>query len=51
MLYDRGYECLLIEDATESCLPEFKRATLEIIRAEGGIVGGTAPFDALRAAT
>ena len=26
---DRGYECLLIEDATESYFPEFKAATLE----------------------
>jgi nicotinamidase-related amidase len=47
---DRGYECLLIEDATESYFPEFKRATLEMIRAQGGIVGWTAPFSALRAA-
>jgi nicotinamidase-related amidase len=47
---DRGYECLLVEDATESYFPEFKRATLEMIRAQGGIVGWTAPLDALRAA-
>jgi nicotinamidase-related amidase len=47
---DRGFECLLIEDATESYFPEFKRATLEMIRAQGGIVGWTAPFAALRAA-
>jgi nicotinamidase-related amidase len=44
---DRGYECLLIEDATESYFPEFKRATLEMIRAQGGIVGWTAPFAAV----
>ena len=44
---DRGYDCLLIEDATESYFPEFKRATLEMIRAQGGIVGWTAPFAAL----
>jgi biuret amidohydrolase len=44
---DRGYECLLIEDATESYFPEFKRATLEMIRAQGAIVGWTAPFAAL----
>ena len=48
---DRGYECLLIEDATESYFPEFKQATLEMIRAQGGIVGWTAPFAALRTAT
>jgi nicotinamidase-related amidase len=47
---DRGFECLLVEDATESYFPEFKRATLEMIRAQGGIVGWTAPFAALRAA-
>jgi nicotinamidase-related amidase len=39
---DRGYECLLVEDATESYFPEFKKATLEMIRAQGGIVGWTA---------
>jgi len=47
---DRGYYCLLIEDATESYFPEFKRATLEMIRAQGGIVGWTAPLAALLAA-
>jgi nicotinamidase-related amidase len=40
---DRGYECLLVEDGTASYFPEFKRATLEMIRAQGGIVGWTAP--------
>jgi nicotinamidase-related amidase len=38
---DRGYECLLIEDATASYFPEFKQATLEMIRAQGGIIGWT----------
>src|SRR5215470_2030047 len=47
---DRGYECLLIEDATESYFPEFKRATLEMIRAQAALVGWTAPFAALAAA-
>ena len=47
---DRGFECLLVEDATESYFPQFKQATLEMIRAQGGIVGWTAPFAALRAA-
>jgi nicotinamidase-related amidase len=46
---DRGYECLLIEDATESYFPEFKQATIEMVRAQGAIVGWTAPFAALRA--
>ncbi|MBY0317543.1 MAG: cysteine hydrolase [Reyranella sp.] len=44
---DRGYECLLAEDATESYFPEFKAATLAMIRAQGGIVGWTAPTDAV----
>ncbi|MEL6939213.1 MAG: cysteine hydrolase [Cyanobacteria bacterium J06598_1] len=42
---DRGYECLLVEDATASYFPEFKQATLEMIRAQGGIVGWTATMD------
>jgi nicotinamidase-related amidase len=47
---DRGYECLLIEDATESYFPAFKQATLDMIRAQGAIVGWTAPFSALATA-
>ena len=39
---DRGYECVLIEDATESYFPEFKAATLAMVRAQGAIVGWTA---------
>jgi len=39
---DRGYDCLLAEDATESYFSEFKAATLEMIRAQGAIVGWTA---------
>ena len=39
---DRGYECLLVEDATDSYFPKFKQATLDMIRAQGGIVGWTA---------
>lgn len=38
---DRGYETLLVEEATESYFPEFKAATLDMIRAQGGIVGWT----------
>ena len=44
---DRGYECLLVEDATESYFPEFKQSTLEMIRAQGGIVGWTATAEAV----
>jgi nicotinamidase-related amidase len=39
---DRGYVCLLAEDATESYFPEFKTAALAMIRAQGAIVGWTA---------
>ncbi|MFC5069939.1 cysteine hydrolase family protein [Flaviflagellibacter deserti] len=39
---DRGYSCLLVEDATESYFPEFKAATIDMIRAQGAIVGWTA---------
>lgn len=39
---DRGFECLLAEDATESYFPVFKAVTLEMIRAQGAIVGWTA---------
>ena len=39
---DRGFQCLLIEDATESYFPAFKAATLDMIRAQGAIVGWTA---------
>jgi biuret amidohydrolase len=42
---DRGYECLLAEDATESYFPEFKAAALDMIRAQGAIVGWTATTD------
>lgn len=46
---DRGYDCLLVDDATESYFPEFKTATLAMIRAQGAIVGWTAPSsDVLR---
>jgi nicotinamidase-related amidase len=47
---DRGFDCLLVEDATESYFPEFKRATLAMIVAQGGIVGWTAPLASLERA-
>jgi nicotinamidase-related amidase len=46
---DRGYECLLVEDGTESYFPEFKRATLDMITAQGGIVGWAASSDTVLA--
>jgi nicotinamidase-related amidase len=36
---DRGYDCLLVEDGTESYFPAFKAATLAMIAAQGAIVG------------
>ena len=39
---DRGYDCLLLEDCTESYFAPFKQATLEMVRAQGAIVGWTA---------
>ena len=40
---DRGYDCLLVEDGTASYFPEFKQATLDMVRAQGAIVGWTSP--------
>lgn len=42
---DRGYACLLAEDATDSYFPEFKAAALDMIRAQGAIIGWTASTD------
>jgi len=39
---DRGYDCLLLEDCTESYFPQFKAAAVEMLRAQGAIVGWTA---------
>ena len=39
---DRGYDCLLAIDATASYFPEFKESTINMIRAQGAIVGWTA---------
>jgi biuret amidohydrolase len=47
---DRGYQCLIVEDATESYFPEFKRAALAMIVAQGAIVGWCAPSAAVLAA-
>jgi len=47
---DRGYDCLLLEDCTESYFPAFKAAAVEMMRAQGAIVGSSAPSTALLAA-
>ena len=39
---DRGYDSLLLEDCTESYFPHFKAAAVEMMRAQGAIVGWTA---------
>jgi nicotinamidase-related amidase len=44
---DRGYESLLVEDATDSYFPQFKAATLAMIAAQGAIVGWHAPSTVL----
>ncbi|CAK9013838.1 unnamed protein product [Durusdinium trenchii] len=38
---DRGYECVLVEDATASYIPKFKASVIEMVRSQGGIVGYT----------
>ena len=47
---DRGYECLLLEDCTESYFAAFKAAAIEMIVAQGGIVGWATPLSALEKA-
>jgi biuret amidohydrolase len=42
---DRGYECLLAIDATESYFPEFKKAAIDMMTAQGAIVGWAATVD------
>jgi biuret amidohydrolase len=44
---DRGYDGLIATDATESYFPAFKHATIEMIVAQGGIVGWAASTDAI----
>ncbi len=47
---DRGYDCLLVEEATASYFPAFKAAAIEMVVAQGGIVGWAAPLAAVLAA-
>jgi biuret amidohydrolase len=47
---DRGYDSLLLEDCTESYFPHFKAAAVEMMRAQGAIVGWTATSAQLLAA-
>jgi nicotinamidase-related amidase len=36
---DRGYDCLVLEDCVGSYFPEFQKAALDMIKAQGGIFG------------
>ncbi len=36
---DRGYECLVLSDATASYFPQFHQAALDMVAAQGGIFG------------
>ncbi len=36
---DRGFECVVLADCVGSYFPEFQRAALEMIKAQGGIFG------------
>src|SRR5882724_10989462 len=47
---DRGYECLIVEEATGSYFPEFKASALAMIRAQGAIIGWTATLADFKAA-
>jgi nicotinamidase-related amidase len=40
---DRGFECLVLSDCCGSYFPEFQRVGLEMVAAQGGIFGWTAP--------
>ena len=44
---DRGYECLLVEEATASYFPHFKSAALEMMTAQGAIVGWSVAIEPL----
>ncbi|WP_433058544.1 cysteine hydrolase family protein [Dactylosporangium sp. CS-033363] len=47
---DRGYECLVLADCVGSYFPEFQRAGLAMIAAQGGIFGWVAESPAFIAA-
>jgi nicotinamidase-related amidase len=46
---DRGYECLLVQDCAASYFPQFHDAVVEMVVAQGGIVGWAAALAAVEA--
>ncbi len=44
---DRGFDCLVLEDCTGSDFPEFQRAGIAMIKAQGGIFGWVANAETL----
>ena len=42
---DRGYVCIVLEDACGSYFPEFHRVGIEMIAAQGGIFGWVSNSD------
>jgi nicotinamidase-related amidase len=46
---DRGFECLVLSDCVGSYFPDFQRVGLQMIAAQGGIFGWTAPAAAFLA--
>jgi len=47
---DRGYDAVVLEDCVASYFPEFQRVALEMIKAQGGIVGWVSDSDRFLAA-
>ena len=47
---DRGYDCLVLEDCVGSYFPEFQKAGLAMIKAQGGIFGWVGRSDDVIAA-
>lgn len=45
---DRGFDCLLIRNATASYFPKFKEAFIAMITAQGAIVGWETTFEELQ---
>ena len=44
---DRGFDCLVVSDCVGSYFPEFQRVGLQMVSAQGGMLGWVADSDAL----